>query len=223
MMSQKRSTIAALAGLALALVIGDTASAQPPRRGFMVYSPAELASLPEVQTNLKFNADQQAKAQEIHEQLRTDRRNLFQGGGFGGDFEEMARKIQELNRDASAKLSEALEPPQRARLQEISIQANGPMSLNDPEIAKELKLADEQQAKLAEMPQKLRESIRDAMDESQTDDQRREIISDIRAKSEEEMLAVLTPEQRDQFQAMQGEPIELDLTPLRPRFGRGRN
>jgi hypothetical protein len=203
--------------------MAQSASAQKARRGFSGFSPAEIATLSEVQADLKLKEDQQAKTRQIYDELRSERRNLWQGGGFEGDFEEMGRKIQELNQGASAKLVEVLDPPQRARLQEILIQVNGAMALNEADVVKVLNLSDEQQEKLAEIPRKIWPAIRDAVDETQTDDQRRAIIADIRAKNEEEMLAVLTPGQREEFKAMQGQPIEVDTNPLRPRGWGRRN
>jgi DNA-binding MarR family transcriptional regulator len=217
-------TFVVVLGIGLSLAVTQDVSAQRGRggRGFFGVARIQLATLEKVQSELKLSDEQKKLAEEINQKLSQDRRDLFQGGG--GDFAAMREKMEKLNTEASAAFAEKLDAAQRQRLTEIYVQANGTNALVDEEVAKSLKVTDEQKAALAkardENRQAAREALRDFQDMS--DEERQETLSKLRKEGDERMLAVLSAEQHEQFGKMKGKEVELDLSQLRGRGGRGR-
>jgi Spy/CpxP family protein refolding chaperone len=204
---------ACLAILAL-LVLSSTASAQRGGRGFRWLfgaSKAELATLPDVQNELKLTDEQKIRVTEIHDGLRDDRRALF-GTGFGR-FSEIRTKSEELNREAAKKVDELLDESQRTRLQQIFVQQNGPRSLLDPAVADSLGLSEEQKSKLAAAREENGRDFEAAF--AQHGREWRQHARDLVAKGDERLLAVLTDEQRDRLETLKGEPLEIDMSQLR--------
>ena len=219
-MSRHSKPFTAIAALALALAFAQTSLAQQQGRGrgfgrgFSVSQP-QLASLEQVQTELKVTPEQKAKISEINEQLAEDRRALGRPEGQDG-FRQRAEQIEKLNAEATKQLHAAIDETQQNRLREIWIQVNGTGVLSDEAIAKELKITEQQQEQLTstrrESFQAFGEAFRSAGDLSE--DQRREKLQELRRESEQKVLAVLTAEQREQFEKMQGEKIEIDTRQL---------
>jgi hypothetical protein len=116
-------------------------------------------------------------------------------------------------------VDEALEPPQRKRLQEISIQQNGPRALHDPDVVAELGLSDEQQAKLAAAGEENNQAFEKAFAESGRDDWRQR-AGELADEADKRLLGVLTKEQQAKFEQMKGAEFDVDLSQLF-RGGRG--
>jgi hypothetical protein len=217
-------TIRSLGVLFLALTFvgstGNEASAQMRRSPFGT-SRVSLATLPPVQEELKLNDEQKSLADELHDQLTEDRREVFQSGG--GDWDAMRKEIEELDADATAKFNEKLEDGQKQRLTEIYVQANGPNALADAAVIETLELTDEQQEKLEDVRQANREDMFDAFQDfgNMSDDERRETMDKLREDADARLLAALTDEQRDSFAKLPGAEVEYDLAELRGGFPGG--
>jgi len=185
-------------------------------RGF---SPATIATLDEVQAELKLSDDQKTEIATINDDLRSDMRDLFSDGG-PPDMDE----LQKLNQEATAKVDKALDAAQVKRLQEITIQVNGASALNDPAVREQLHFTDEQTTKYEEARDANRDAMQGMGDLSR--EERQAKFEELRKTADDRLLAVLTPEQKTEFDAMKGAPLEIDLSQLRGRFGgggRGRN
>jgi hypothetical protein len=180
------------------------------RRSFGI-SKAQIASLPEVQTELKMTDDQKKRVTEINNQLGESRRELF-GTGFD-HWSEIRGRVEQLNRDASKQVDELLAPEQRKRLQEISIQQNGPRALNDPDVVAELGLSDEQKTKLTKANEENTEAFEKAVEESGRDDWRQK-AGQLAEEADARLLGVLNPQQQEQFQKMGGKEFNVDLSQL---------
>ena len=203
-----RWVLAVCIGGVIALTMTESVFAQRGGRGFrwmFGISKAELASLPEVQDELKLSDEQKTRITEIHDGLRDRRREMF-GTGFGR-FDEIWQRSDQLNRDASQTVDEVLDDSQRTRLQQIAIQQNGPRSLHDPQVVAALGLSDEQSKKLAQVRDENTQEFENAI--RQFGREWRQQAGDLAAKSDERLLAVLADEQRDQFEALKGEPLEI--------------
>jgi hypothetical protein len=215
------------AGLAFLAATTQLALAQPGGgRGFgggmgAPVAKARLATLSEVQADLKLNDDQKSKISAISDQLVSDTRAMF--GGGGGDPGEMRSKMEQLNKDSSAKVDALLEAPQQKRLQEIAIQVNGPNALNDPAIAQSLQLTDDQKKKLEDARQGNFQAMRDAFaDMGQMSREERQAKRDeLRKAADEKLLGILTDQQKTEFEGLKGTPLTVDLSPLRPQRGGG--
>lgn len=161
-------------------------------------------------------------------------------GGFGGgqppSAEDMARFEQqriERAREEKAKLAEVLLPHQIKRLNEIFIQQAGVAALQDEDVAKELGISDAQKAKLAEVRQANMTSMQEQMramfqggggggNEADREANRAKIES-LRKENDAKMLAVLSTDQQQKFEAMKGKPFAMPENAGRGGFGgRGR-
>lgn len=186
----------------------------------------QLATLPEVETELKLTDEQKTTIADLNDQFDDERRNQgFGGGGGGGGFSEEARAARaKMNADFAAKLNEALDEPQQKRIQEIYVQVNGASVLTDESVAAALVLTDEQKQALQDALADQRQAMQDAFQgwQDMSDEERTAKMDELSKARDEALLAVLTDEQKTQFEAMKGTALEVDLSPLRGRgFGGG--
>lgn len=211
-------TVVTIVSLALALAMTQPAAAQRGRRSFgQPFGgawPAQLVLLEQVQSELKLNDEQKAKAAEINEKLRSDRRELFQR--VPRESGERQPQLEKLNHEATARIEAVLDEAQRKRLKEITLQVNGAAALGDAEVAKALGITDDQEEKWEEIRAANAQAIRDAVQRlgSAPAEKRRQAMAKLRRDGDEKLLAVLTAEQREQFAKMQGKKIDLDLSEL---------
>src|SRR5688572_6865757 len=140
--------------------------------------------------------------------------------------EERNKKMEELRaagekrqKELREKANEILLPHQQDRLKQITLQVRGSAALEDAEIAGELKLNDGQKEKIKSTRESQREKVgamfreggqggegnRDAM---------REKFQKLRQENDAELVAILTSEQRAQFEKMKGEKFEIDMSQL---------
>jgi len=205
--------LAAAVCLLVVLVTVDSASAQRGRgfRRMFGASNAQLASLPEVQTELKMTDEQKTRVTEINDKLGEDRRELF-GTGFD-HWNEIRGRVEQLNRDASQQVDGLLDPAQRKRLQEISIQQNGPRALRNSDVVAELGLSDEQKTKLAAADEENNKAFEKAVEESGHDDWRQR-AGELGEEADKRLLGVLTADQQKKFDQMRGEEFNVDLSQL---------
>ncbi len=196
-------------------------------RGFRNNHQVELATLPEVQADLKLTDEQKTKVADLNDEYRDERRAQRGGGGggFGGGFSPEAREAQaKLDADFASRLNEILDDAQDARILGIFAQVNGTATLNNAAIADALELSDDERAKLAEVADEQRQAMFDSFQDFQdmTDDERREKLDELAKARDAALLAALTDAQRAKFDELKGEALEVDLEPLqRGRGGRG--
>jgi hypothetical protein len=205
--------------LVVVLAVAESASAQGGRGSFrrlFGVAKAQLATLPEVQTDLKMTDEQKTRVAEINDQLGEDRRALW-GTSFGR-YSEIRGDLEKLNTEASANLDKVLDESQRKRLQEISIQQNGARSLHEDDVIAALNLSDEQQAKLKTAGEENSKAIEKAFSEGGRENWR-ERAGELAEQSDKRLLGVLTDEQKTKFEAMKGTELAVDLSPI---FRRGR-
>jgi Spy/CpxP family protein refolding chaperone len=133
-------------------------------------------------------------------------------------MEKMRKQREEFETKAVAQLEEVLFPEQMERLKQIEIQVAGVRALTQKNVAEELKLSESQQKELREVAENVGREMMGKMRELFQSGQRegiREKMEAARKESEEKLLSVLTTEQKNQFEAMKGDPFEM------PEFGRG--
>jgi hypothetical protein len=180
------------------------------------YSQARLATLPEVVSELKLTDEQKTKVSAIADQLQSDIRSSFGGGGGPPDMD----KMEQMNQEATAKIDALLDAGQQKRLGEIAIQVNGASSLNDAAIRKQLNFTDEQTKKYEEARDANRAAMTELMGMSR--EERQGKMADMRKEADDRLLGVLTDQQKTEFEAMKGTPLTIDLSALRQRGGGGR-
>jgi hypothetical protein len=205
-------------GLVASLLMVEPALAQRGRslRRLFGISQAQLASHPDVQTELKMTDVQKTRVTEVNDELRDSRRELW-GTTFDNWTKAQAR-MDELNRAATQKVIDVLDPAQRQRLQEISIQQNGPRSLQDPDVVRELGLSDQQKTKLDEAIAQNTKDFETGFGQGSREEWR-ERANQLADEADRRFLGVLTDEQKTKLEELKGEPFEVDLSQF---FFRGR-
>ncbi len=225
-MTRVRRVFVPLMALALAAALATAAVAQAPqgpRRGFRGGSSRGsllgLLRLEPVQKELKLSEENLAKVTELQEKLRAEMREKFAALREMDDRQQQRAKITELSdeydRKAREQLREVLSREQMMRLYQIRMQVRSVTdSLASRYVAGRLELTDEQKTKLAEIAKdaqakrsELFGSMRDASEE-----QRREAFAKyrkMRTDADEKALGLLNAEQKEAFEKMKGEKIEL--------------
>lgn len=142
--------------------------------------------------------------------------NEGRGGDRGGDREAREAELEGLSEEARnerlremrdartrermAEINDILLPHQMERLSQIAAQASaqrGSRSLINGSLAEKLEITDEQKVRIEEKAEELQK----VFDEK---------IAKLRNQMQEQLLAELTPEQRDQYKEMMGEAFTFE-------------
>ncbi len=194
-----------------ALAQQERRSVRRSRMGFGPPSSVRLATAKEVVADLKLSEEQQQKIAEINSNLESEVRKAFGSG-------EAREKLQELMQNASANLAEVLDDDQEKRLTGILIQINGASAMMDSSVAKALDITDDQERKLRDVMRNSRDRFREVFE--LPPEERRVAMDEVRSEIDEDLMDVLTEEQKAQMESLKGEPIEIDMAQF--RFGGGR-
>ena len=235
-----------LAAMAV-VCFGAVAEAQPGRqgpgsgfggRGGFGISLLNLAQNEAIQKDIECLEEQAAKIKTLAEELRGQRGQRPEGDrpDFRSMSEEEREKFftdmrasrQKQTETANAKLAEILLKPQMKRLRGISIQLRGVSALTDSEVAAQLKLSDAQEKKIEETMTANRESMFAQMRELFSGGERggerggnrdeiRKKMQDLRKQGDDKVLAILTSEQKKQFEKIKGDPFEMPEGGFGPR------
>jgi hypothetical protein len=212
-----------LAGsICLVAVLTDSAAAQ--RRGnsrlFGAIPSVTLAQLEEVQQELKLTDEQKQKVEQLNEELVAARRDAWENAA--GDFDKMREDIAKIYADFTTQFNTALEEPQQKRAQELYIQINGAVALTNEAVTKELMVTDEQQKKLDQAAEESRQQVFDSFQDFQnmSDEERAKKVEELIESRDTSLSAVLTDEQKAQFEKMKGEKLEVNLDNLPGPGGR---
>ena len=136
------------------------------------------------------------------------------GGDRGGDRGE---RIQaELDQ-----LGEVLEEDQIDRLNEIFVQVSGVAVLQDPLVAKELEISEEQYEEMKELRDEMRSEIREMARDGDRE-QMREKFTEMNKELGEKMMGVLSDSQQDDLEEMKGKKFDLPEDAMPQRRGRSR-
>ena len=137
----------------------------------------------------------------------------------------LSMEVRENRGMIGQRLAEILTPAQLRRLKQICLQVEGPAGLNTPDMIKALNLSPEQCAKLKALQDQVREKVQELVDETKglSTEERRAKMPEILAKLDqmrkditEQAIEVLTPQQREKFEKMQGVKLNLDVPRPRP-------
>ncbi len=197
-------------------------------RGFGGGGPLQIVMITEVQKELKIDEVQVDLLKQLSAEFQPKYRELFQGfrpgGGGGGDREAIQAKMQALSADESKKVAEILDAKQMSRVKQLQLQRAGSMALFQPEIQTALKITPEQKTKLQGVQTEQREAMMQMFQSFQgqqpTPEQRQEIgkkMEDMRTQGDTKMLAVLTSDQKKQFDGMKGAPFTFPQFQRRPQ------
>jgi len=104
-------------------------------------------------------------------------------------------------------LAANLSAEQKKRLEQISMQTAGLLWITRPSIAKELKLTDEQKQKATQMQQEAHKKFREAV-HAKTNELRKEKLAALNQASQEELMKLLTNDQKTRYQELAGAPFK---------------
>lgn len=138
-------------------------------------------------------------------------------------FREEAAARAKKEREELAKI---LKPEQVKRLNEIYIQQAGIAALQDAEVSETLKITDEQKEKMGKVREENQTAMRELFGGGGAGGDReamRTKMADLRKQNEEKTLAVLTEDQKKQFEEMKGKKFDMPENAGRGGFGRGGN
>ena len=183
-------------------------------RGPQTRARYELATLTEVQADLKLNDDQKNLAKDLLAKQREKRQSFTQGGDFQAMRAEMAKMNIEFDTEFMAKLDEK----QNARMHGLIAQVNGAAALMDPAIAKALGVTDEQMKKLKATNDANTAARREAMSgfQDMTPEQRQEAMTKLAEKESKVLLAEAGDELKQKLEDLKGAALTIDQAPLRP-------
>ena len=178
----------------------------------------------EVRQEVNLSEEQQqelrAMGEETRNEMRERMRTLWEGYREMSEEErnaareDMRAEMEEMRVEVESRVKKVLKPEQFDRLRQIELQQEvsrrgSSEALSQGRVAEELGITDEQreqlQAKAAEVQQKLNEKIQQ-----------------LRADAREEILGVLTAEQRAKYDALVGKPFEMPQRDFRRGGGRDR-
>lgn len=175
----------------------------------------------QVQKELKITDDQKSKITAIGEESREEMRKVF-GGNFQNLTQEERQKAfgeaQKKGQEFAKKMEAVLTPDQTKRYKEIRLNVRGIAALTDEEVSKELKLSEEQVAQLKTIQEEANKQRRELTPDFRRGQQpSQEEIQKNREKREQldkdttdESLAILSADQRSQYEKMKGEKFVLE-------------
>ena len=131
----------------------------------------------------------------------------------GASLEQVQKEIDQL--------SEILLDHQMTRLNEIYVQAMGARAIQDPVIAEELEITEDQVAEMQDLRREMREELMGLRDTLERDEIREKMMEMTKGLNEK-MMGVLTNKQQKKLDEMKGETFEMPEGGLRGNR-RGKN
>ena len=169
--------------------------------------------------------------QKLMQRMREDRPERPDFGSLDEEgrreaIEQMREQMKEQGEKVLAQLEEVLYPNQLERLQEIALQLRGSGALEDPDVVEKLGLTEQQKEQLSAKREEFRETARQRMQEifaggGGDREKMGEAFRQMRSEMEENLLSVLSEEQRKTFDEMKGEAFEMPRPEGRGFGGRG--
>jgi len=220
-----RSWSLAATALAFVVSLAPSAQAQFPRG---MRFPASLQNIfmlrnEAVRKELGVNDEQQALLDDLASRLQQDAFEIISGLQDLTPKEqkemmgEVMKMVADKGTEAQNQLDDILDDTQTKRLKELSLQARRAMALEDDDVVAALKITDQQKEKLADVREEGSEAMQQAFQKLRGGggDQGaiRKTMMELRNKLSDKALAILTPDQRQQFEKMQG--AKFDFPPGR--------
>ncbi len=186
-----------------------------------------LLASEQVQKEIELIDEQIKEFEKLREEQQEKMREMFAGmrdlaeDERRAKFESMRGKLEEVQKELKEKMNAVLMPHQLDRLKELNIQIRGMGALDDPEVAAELKITEEQKKELAAKREELGRKMREVFTGNRGDGQQRGPSEEMRAKFQQmqtemtdALLGVLTSEQKARFEQMKGKKFEFDRSQM---------
>lgn len=205
-------------GLMIVLVTSMAADAQQRRgrrgssgRAFgSSNSLASIVGMPEIQQELELSDDQKKLLEALLADLRDQGRGVLRGGfgvprgGADGPLrpEQFRERLESMNQRGEQLVMVVLEPKQSIRLKELRIQREGVRALDRSEVSKTLELTKEQLEEIRRIRSEASTAPGRAGERPTAPPSR-----DTLRKLETDIMAVLSDEQKNQWEQLKGEPF----------------
>ncbi|MBW4614976.1 MAG: Spy/CpxP family protein refolding chaperone [Desmonostoc vinosum HA7617-LM4] len=192
--------------------------------------PLKLLQNSQIKKELNLTDEQSTKIKQIEEDFRASLRQRVSGVSLKGlDEKQQEQKITEISKDLDkqiqdtrTKVGAVLTPEQQTRWKQIALQIYGWGVLTKDDYSADLKLTPEQLQKMNqlrdEMVQKMRANWQNPdnskQPRTQVIAQNRQRLEQIVKNTNEQALAVLTPEQKKNLETLKGKEFKLDPTSL---------
>lgn len=191
----------------VALILGSISlSAQDkPRRSAGPPSIYAVTAVDAVAKELSLSDEQKKKLQALREEVQSATKMPT------GEPQKTSLAMREAKRaeyvktleSFRPKLAEILDATQLERLQQITWQSSGPIALQDPTLTKKLGLSTDQQHQVMVAILTNAEKMQGAGNLSK--------VQALREAREKEVMAVLTEDQKKQFDQLKGKPFDVAL------------
>jgi len=173
-----------------------------------------------VQKELDLSDEQKSSVQKL---VDDNRQAMMDLRNSGASFQDIGEKMQERAKDNKQKVDDILLPPQRERLEQISLQIAGAQALSRTDVAEKLGLSDDQKSKLKDLADDAQQKRMELFSAGPAADQqeRMQKVQKIGADQKEKAMALLTADQKDKLEKLQGKKFDFDVTQMFPRGGFG--
>jgi hypothetical protein len=168
-----------------------------------------------VQEELKLSDAQKQKLEERLADTVQDAMRFFQTLE-GRKPEEREKELGSYRHKAQGKLAaflkETLKAEQLKRLRQLELQQEGPFALGHPDVARVLKITDEQRERFMGVVREMEKQIRPLIKEAQSGGKPEEIgpkVMKVRKDHEGKVEAILSAAQRKRWKEMLGKPFDL--------------
>ena len=191
----------------------------PGRGAFPFFGGAALLGIPEVQKELVISDEQKGLIEDMQADLR---QQMFSGANFNREefeklsederrkrMEEFRKKGEEISKKATEMIAMILEAKQVERLAQLRLQSEGVAALARADVAQKVGLSDEQRQKIEKTQKDLEDLWRSMRNASQ--EERQQAFSNMREQREKangDILAMLSPAQKDSWDKIQGKKFE---------------
>ena len=166
-----------------------------------------LANQKSVQEELKLSEQQIKKVAEVGKAMRLKAEDITET-----DPKERMKKAMELFKRAETDVFAMLKPEQAKRMRQIALQQQRlARAFENPEVAKVLKLSDDQTKKMREVRESAAKESAKLSEGAKSRDEARKKMAEFSKATEEKLFKVLTDEQRTRWSELLGEPFKGEL------------
>ncbi len=183
--------------------------------GFGMGGGIGLLMMPEVQKELNITEQQTQQLQQLLQQQREQMQALMPQLRDATP-EQRQKMMEQISQKWDEALGKVLQPAQKSRLRELELQWQGSMALSRPDVAKELKLTEQQQKKIQDIRTQYWQKQMQLFQQRDPNADMQALMQQgqqLRQQMDKEILAVLTAEQQEQWKKMQGKPFQFPRPP----------
>lgn len=192
--------------------------------------PLSLMQNPQIKQELKLTDEQVAQIKTVEQEFRESLKKEFSGIDWKSldakardqKFTEVTEKTKQQIQSTRDKVGKIFTPDQLKRFKEITLQIYGFGALSYDQFTDDLKLTSDQQKQLGDIRDQLGKKIRANLTVPQGNDQdaMKKAIADNRKRTEQilqasnqQAIAILTPDQQKNLEKLRGQEFKLQQTP----------